>query len=853
MAKKKNDQVEFPTAPEEKENKKNKASKAVKEKSFRESSLMKASVPGLVLAMLIMAGILTGIHLLAKQTLDTQRNAMVRLYMQHYVSMLDVYNRSTTDAANTLSDEELVSHMGVAVEGAPSQGLEHYFRGATFAQLIPLASGIESSGLSFALTDMANRIAAGQTVRPEISFYEKGDINTQIVTHGRLIKNALGEPVAVFLIGFPFKNIADSLRNFAPEAGSIELVQKLGAERAVILKSGEGQETGALTSNTANPGWELRFLPSDALGKPGIEGTIILGLSIFAVVSIAGLLAWILMSVRREIRADVQSLDRFCENFYRHGNRQLPRLHLADFAGLLAHLDEYGKELRAGKMAALPVDSLGDISLANDSTVLGDAPAPKSAQATKKTEVAATPEAAALPSIDPSIFRAYDVRGVVGKGLNKTIAQGLGRAIGSETKARGDSTVVVGRDGRLSGPEMVAALIEGLRASGVDVIDVGMVPTPVLYFAAKTIANGSGVMVTGSHNPSDYNGFKIMIAGDTLAGDDIQALRARMEKQDFSSGMGGLRQENVAQAYVNRVSEDIALARPLTVVVDAGNGVAGAIGPRVLEELGCTVIPLFCDVDGNFPNHHPDPSKPENLQDLMASVAANNADIGIAFDGDGDRIGVVTAAGNNIFADRLMMLYAKHVLMTNPGADIIFDVKCTRDLPALISSLGGRPIMSKTGHSFIKSKLKETNAALAGEMSGHIFFNDRWLGFDDAIYSAARLLEILSLENGDSDDVFNEFPENPSTPEMNIPLSDTEKFAVMEALKYSADFPDANVITIDGLRVEFPDSWGLVRASNTTPCLVARFEGRTPEALAKTQDKFRTLLKGVDDNLQLPF
>ncbi|MCD6060603.1 MAG: algC, partial [Moraxellaceae bacterium] len=348
-------------------------------------------------------------------------------------------------------------------------------------------------------------------------------------------------------------------------------------------------------------------------------------------------------------------------------------------------------------------------------------------------------------------------------------------------------------------------------------------------------------------------GFKIMLAGDTLAGDEIQALRERIERSDFTAGEGGLRQVNVAEDYVDRVSGDIALARPLHIVVDGGNGVAGPIGVRTLEAIGCTVTQLYCDVDGTFPNHHPDPSKPKNLEDLVAAVAANNADIGIAFDGDGDRVGVVTASGKNIYPDRLMMLYAKHVLTTNPGADIIFDVKCTRDLPALITQHGGRPVMCKTGHSFIKAKLKETGAALAGEMSGHIFFNDRWFGFDDALYSAARLLEILSLENGSSDDVFAEFPENPSTPEINIAVPDERKFAFMAELQDQASFPDANVITIDGVRVEFAEGWGLIRASNTTPCLVARFEGRTPEALAEVQAKFRTLLSSVDATLEIPF
>jgi phosphomannomutase/phosphoglucomutase len=441
----------------------------------------------------------------------------------------------------------------------------------------------------------------------------------------------------------------------------------------------------------------------------------------------------------------------------------------------------------------------------------------------------------------------------VGKDLSVDVARALGQAIGSEAQARGETIVVVGRDGRLSGPELSGALIEGLRASGRDVIDVGMVPTPVLYFAAKTIGSGSGVMVTGSHNPADYNGFKIMLAGDTLAGEAIQALRERMENDDFTSGEGGLRSVDVGQDYLDRVSGDIALARPLHVVVDGGNGVAGPLGVGALEAIGCTVTQLYCNVDGTFPNHHPDPSKLKNLEDLIAAVAENNADVGIAFDGDGDRVGVVTASGKNIFPDRLMMLYAKHVLITNPGADIIFDVKCTRDLPALISQYGGRPVMCKTGHSFIKAKLKETGAALAGEMSGHIFFNDRWFGFDDALYSAARLLEILSLENADSDAVFAEFPENPSTPEINIAVPDDRKFTLMTELQSEASFPDANVITIDGLRVEFADGWGLIRASNTTPCLVARFEGRTPEALDEVKARFRALLCSVDTSLEISF
>jgi phosphomannomutase/phosphoglucomutase len=692
-----------------------------------------------------------------------------------------------------------------------------------------------------------------------MSFLETDAIKEQVTTYSRLVKDSAGQPIAVLLVSFPLSAISTAFKSFSPDAGRIELTQIIGKERAAIINAGQGLEGNTLTASTANPSWELTFSPSSLLGSAADELQLILIIAIAAVLVVIALFAWVLIALGRLVNTDAIAISRFSRKWLLEGDRQRPTVAISELASLVSELDLQGDEVRSQRGIKIlpPADGLGDLSVASDASLLGDAPTPKSnGSGTSRIAVPPVKPAAAepqRPALDATIFRAYDVRGIVGKGLTKDVVEALGCAIGSEAYARGDSTVVVGRDGRISGPEMSAALISGLRKSGVDVIDVGMVPTPVLYFAAKTIANGSGVMVTGSHNPANYNGFKIMLAGDTLAGDEIQALRQRIESGNFTTGSGGLRQESVTQDYIDRVSTDIALARPLRVVLDAGNGVAGAIGPRVLEELGCMVTPLFCEVDGNFPNHHPDPSKPENLQDLIAAVAANNADIGIAFDGDGDRIGVVTSKGNSIFADRLMMLYAKHMLTTNPGADIIFDVKCSRDLPALISRLGGRPVMCKTGHSFIKGKLKETNAPLAGEMSGHIFFNDRWFGFDDALYSAARLLEILSLELGDSDEMFAEFPENFTTPEINIAVEDERKFDVMDALINSANFQEGNVITIDGIRVEFSDSWGLVRASNTSPCLVARFEGKTPEALAAVQAKFKTLLKQVDSNLTIPF
>lgn len=459
----------------------------------------------------------------------------------------------------------------------------------------------------------------------------------------------------------------------------------------------------------------------------------------------------------------------------------------------------------------------------------------------------------AAQDVPSEIFRAYDIRGIVGSTLTTGTAYWIGRAVGSESIANGEPHVVVGRDGRLSGPDMVQALTQGLTDSGCQVTDLGMVPTPVLYYATHVLEATSGVMVTGSHNPPDYNGFKIVIAGETLANERVTALHSRIINDELSSGSGEVKEVELLQDYLAHIRDDVALAKPMTVVVDCGNGVGGVIGPQVLEALGCTVIPLYCDVDGTFPNHHPDPGKPENLQELIAKVKSSGADLGIAFDGDADRLGVVTNSGRIIYPDHLMMLFAKDVVSRNPGADIIFDVKCTRRLASLISAYGGRPIMWKTGHSLIKAKMKETGALLAGEMSGHIFFKERWFGFDDGIYSAARLLEILSLEPETVDQVFAEFPVNLSTPEINIEVTEESKFQIIERLQNQGQWGDASITTLDGIRADLPTSWGLVRASNTTPMLVLRFEGETAEDLEHIKQLFREQLLNIAPELDLPF
>ena len=462
-------------------------------------------------------------------------------------------------------------------------------------------------------------------------------------------------------------------------------------------------------------------------------------------------------------------------------------------------------------------------------------------------------QASVAPQFPDSIFRAYDIRGVVPQTLTAETAYWIGRAIGAESLAKNEPNVSVGRDGRLSGPELVERLIQGVADSGCKVSDVGLVPTPALYYAANVLAGKSGVMLTGSHNPSNYNGFKIVIAGDTLANEQIQALHTRLKTNDLSWGEGNIERVDILSRYADVITQDIKLVKRLKVVVDCGNGAAGVIAPQLIEALGCEVIPLFCEVDGNFPNHHPDPGKPENLVDLIAKVKETNADVGLAFDGDGDRVGVVTNKGTMVFPDRLLMLFAQDVLERNPAAEIIFDVKCTRRLAPWIEECGGRPLMWKTGHSLIKKKMKETGALLAGEMSGHIFFKERWFGFDDGIYSAARLLEILSKRKETAEELFETFPNDISTPEINIDVTDESKFSIIEALHDAQWGETAELTSIDGVRVDYPHGWGLVRASNTTPVLVLRFEAETEAELQRIKDVFHAQLKRVAPDLQLPF
>jgi phosphomannomutase / phosphoglucomutase len=457
-----------------------------------------------------------------------------------------------------------------------------------------------------------------------------------------------------------------------------------------------------------------------------------------------------------------------------------------------------------------------------------------------------------LNTIPKEIFKAYDIRGIVGKTLTPEIVEAIGHALGSEAIARAQKTICVGYDGRLSGPELAASLSRGIRKAGIDVINLGLVATPVVYFAAYHLNTNCGVMVTGSHNPPDYNGLKMVLGGDTLSGDVIQSLRQRIENNDLATGEGQESSYHIDDEYIAKISDHIKLARPMKIAADCGNGVAGAFAKKLYEALGCEVEELFCEVDGHFPNHHPDPSVPDNLKDLINALKTGPSEIGLAFDGDGDRLGVVTKEGNIIYPDRQLLLFAEDVLKRDPGATIIYDVKSTRNLAPWIKARGGNPLMWKTGHSLVKAKMKETGSALAGEMSGHIFFKERWYGFDDGLYSGARLLEILS-QSADPSAVLNALPDSVSTPEQHINMQEGEPHALIAQLQQTAKFDNAEVLTIDGLRVEYADGFGLMRPSNTTPVIVLRFEADNIAALKRIQDSFRAVILAAAPNVNLPF
>lgn len=710
-----------------------------------------------------------------------------------------------------------------------------------------------SPPIGYALLDMVKAAAEGHHPLPEIHLPGRPNANVNLVAPVREGTTNLGTLVLTYTAERFFQGLRP------PADAWIGLQGNTAGDSDVLVERGNHRAGGTrIQLAVSGTPWQLVYIDGHSAGLlTGLNVWLVIGLLAIPALLIGLAAATAGARLRRALAGDMQIFADIARD--------------AQAGTLQTEYPLRLRELRAAVSAALAVVSepaedrpeedatSGEARSEANIRIRADHPAPAHAiPGMEVAEIDATTAGqpdAPTPSqpVDPTILRAYDIRGVVGKTLTDEVARLLGMAIGSEAVSRGLQNIAVGYDGRHSSPQLAAALHEGLAAAGCSVIDIGRVPTPMVYFAAHYLDCHGGVAVTGSHNPPEYNGLKIVLGNETLSGDAIQALGQRIERGDLLHGNGHIERLDVFGAYQEHVLQDIALHRPLKVVVDCGNGVTGEVAPVLMQALGCEVCELFCEVDGDFPNHHPDPSVPANLAALIDQVRSQSADIGLAFDGDGDRLGVVDNHGKIIWADRQLMLFAKDILSRSPGADIVFDVKCSSLLADVITEAAGVPVLWKTGHSLIKSKLREISAPLAGEMSGHLFFNDRWYGFDDGIYAAARLLELLSMDPRESSEVFAELPEGVSTPELRLDLEEGEPQRLINALLEHADFSNARVTTIDGLRVDFPDGWGLVRASNTEPCLVMRFEGNDKAALERIETIFRNLIEPLRPGLALPF
>jgi phosphomannomutase/phosphoglucomutase len=806
------------------------------------------------------------------RTMDHENSVTADLVAARVSTLVKYYGASVTLQAKDADIAALLMQGDAAQRSAREESLGNVFPGAINVRL--LEPGLNqtdmqtSPPLSYAALAQMRAAEGGAQPPVEVHLFNTPQKHINIV---RAVMDPAGSgAVGHVMLSLSHKVLKGVLSDLQQINGYIELQQNgakgppavIAAQGNVAIKSGDPGQVVPVSGSR----WQVAYWPATSslvyLGKTAIW---VLAAVLVAAAVLVVMVILLFRRIVNAIRLDEVSMVTLMKD-YRDGRVR------RDYSGGLAEMNstlEFMIQLAATTQDAVqarnPVapEQDGDTAqqaaaenLPAEEDTGGSGSDSKELSAPGETPI---PEGGALDiedeniAVDTSIFRAYDIRGVVDQTLTVPAVRLIGRAIGSEALQRGRNTVVVGRDGRLSGPTLSQALCEGILETGCNVKDIGCVPTPVLYFATHYLDTQTGVVVTGSHNPPDYNGLKIVIDGETLSGESIQALRERIEAQNFISGRGSIDTMNVVPDYIERIRGDISLARPLKVVVDCGNGVAGGVAPELLRTIGCEVTELFCEVDGNFPNHHPDPSKEENLKDLVAAVAANQADIGLAFDGDGDRLGVINSGGDIIWPDRVLMLYAMDILERNPGGQIIYDVKCTRFLDSVIREHGGEPLMWKTGHSFIKAKIKETGALLAGEMSGHIFIKERWYGFDDGIYAAARLLEILSKDARSSSEIFAELPDSVNTPEINVAMQEGEPPVFIKQLLENVHFDSATVSTIDGLRADFEDGWGLVRASNTTPVLVLRFEADNEDALSRIMGEFRRVMLQVDAGLTLPF
>ncbi len=706
-------------------------------------------------------------------------------------------------------------------------------------------------GLSFAAASMLRNTLHAR--RPQLAeVHELKKARAHIGMSAPVLRR--GDAMGAIYLSLPLKLVRQPLARAGRYGGMLALQQEAGGV-VTVVKSLPDVDPGKPPSGAIEvPGtiWRVAWWPA-RLADVRVPLDLIAAVFGSLILLSSVLLVLLSRRVSSLLTQDLASLVDVVESMLVGRKAHVKPARLAEVDGtlkLVASLSEV-----SGSASRQPVESVDGLStvLGGDSEIdsqLGDSQI--TAEETSP-EVESHGAGRALAKIPSSLVRCYDIRGIAGLDLSADVVRSLGQAIGSEAYDKNQQVVLLARDGRKSGPELHKALVEGLLASGRDVIDLGMVPSPLLYFGTQFLDSNTGVVLTGSHNPPEFNGLKIVIDGVTLSGEALERLSARVNYGDLLEGRGSYSEQDLIADYLQQVGEDIQLARPLKVVVDCGHGVASEVAPALLQRLGCEVIELNCTTDGSFPGHHPDPSRPANMKELIDTVRSTNADVGVAFDGDGDRLGVVDSSGKIIWPDRLLMFLAADVLVSNPGSDVIFDVKSTRHLTSQILSLGGRPIMWKSGHSLLRAKMQETGAMLGGELSGHLFFMDRWYGFDDALYAAARVLELLALDPRDSAEIFAELPESPSTPELFLMIDGADPHHLMEQLKENAQFPGAKLIDLDGLRAEFEDGWGLVRASNTVSALTFRFEARDEASLEKIKDVFRHFLQEMLPGLTLPF
>jgi len=785
-------------------------------------------------------------------------------------------------AANVQENlEQLKNKLSTLAKGV--QTIELFQQGADAAALSAIAAEKESSfdkalklryfnpgsysqddsevpPLSYASLDMLNKAETTSQINTEVHLF--GAANQHVVMIERVVNNAF-ELVGILHLSLDVSLLNDLLQGTELDDGYAELTQRAAGKTLTLAKTGdESLKQGAATTVSVNDTrWIIAYWSGNApiMLEDGSSSSIMPILLIVLVLLLIGAGVYFVVIKKGGVSPSKEEGDlityegavrAIAEGAHAGVEQLIPHLPKAD--RITANLKPLSQGINtddATMIAAPPSESEAGEAAESGGTDQAD-----TLDITAEPEEESTPKEPEQSPIAPVIFRAYDIRGVVGETLTEAAVYEIARAIGTMAHERGQQGIVVARDGRDSSPELCEALIKGLTSTGRDVIDIGMVPTPVLYFATHHLETGSGVMVTGSHNAAEYNGLKIMLDGNTLSGDDIKDIQSRTLSDEHAVGQGDVRHADISADYVRRITEDIpvALGSSLKIVVDCGNGVAGTLAPQLLNAIGHDVVELFCDIDGKFPNHHPDPSQPENLKDLVDKVKAEGADVGFAFDGDGDRLGLVDGEGNIIWPDRQLMLLAKDVLSRNQGANIIFDVKCSRYLKSIIESNGGTPLMWKTGHSFIKNKMKEVDAPLAGELSGHIFFKERWFGFDDALYTAARFIEIFTNAKETPTELFAELPEGVSTPELRMPLSEDQHVGFMEELIEKMAVSGAEISDLDGLRIEYSDGWGLARPSNTSPNIILRFEGESEAALERIKSEFRAAIQLIIP-IDLPF